>query len=128
MAIRFITFTGVPVSDQQRALDFYTRMLGFEVLRDSPYGEDRWIEVGLAGGQTTLLLNKSDRLVDAFRPALSLTVDDIRETANALKAKGVTFMQEPTEAPWAPGQFYALFKDSEGNIIILDSARLGSAG
>lgn len=127
MSVRFITFAGVPVSDQQRALDFYTQKLGFEVRRDSPYGEDRWIEVGIRGAQTVLLLNKSEVTADDFRPALSLTVDDVSETAAALKDKGVTFTQEPEASPWAPGELYALFKDSEGNTIILDSAHRGNA-
>ena len=36
----------VPVSDQDRAIEFYTETLGFELRGDTPYGEnDRWVEV-----------------------------------------------------------------------------------
>ena len=36
----------VPVSDQQAALDFWTGALGFVLVRDDTYGDERWIEVG----------------------------------------------------------------------------------
>ena len=45
----------VPVSDQDRALDFYTGTLGFEKRIDVPYGDgDRWIDVGPPGAETTI--------------------------------------------------------------------------
>ena len=48
----------VTVSDQERARAFYTGVLGFEVVADLQFGESaRWLEVGLAGAQTTIALN-----------------------------------------------------------------------
>ena len=42
--IKSVKFVGIPVADQDRALEFYTRRLGFEVLTDQPMGEtQRWI-------------------------------------------------------------------------------------
>jgi catechol 2,3-dioxygenase-like lactoylglutathione lyase family enzyme len=47
----------VPVSDQDRALDFYLGTLGFEKRLDAPFGEGgRWIEVAPVGAATTLAL------------------------------------------------------------------------
>src|SRR5207244_329315 len=47
----------VPVSDQDRALEFYVDKLGFEKRTDTPYGDgDRWVEVAPAGAATTIAL------------------------------------------------------------------------
>jgi catechol 2,3-dioxygenase-like lactoylglutathione lyase family enzyme len=47
----------VPVTDQDRAIEFYTEKLGFELRADTPFGEgDRWIEVAPAGAATTVAL------------------------------------------------------------------------
>ena len=46
--IKAIKFVSVPVSDQQRALDFYTQTLGFRVITDQPFDDNqRWIELGI---------------------------------------------------------------------------------
>ena len=47
---------GIPVSDQERALDFYVTKLGFEKRRDLPFGNGRWIEVAPPGATTTIAL------------------------------------------------------------------------
>ena len=50
--IKGIKFVGVPVSDQQRALDFYTEKLGFRVITDQPFNDSqRWIELGIGRGE-----------------------------------------------------------------------------
>ena len=46
----------VPVTDQDRALEFYVGELGFEKRRDLPFGDGRWIEVAPAGAATTIAL------------------------------------------------------------------------
>src|SRR3954454_8983229 len=55
-----VTEVGVvmlPVSDQDRALDFYVGTLGFEKRSDMPFGDgDRWVEVAPAGGSTRIAL------------------------------------------------------------------------
>ena len=51
---------GVPVTDQDRALEFYLEKLGFEKLIDTPYGEgERWVEVAPPGAATTIALIRS---------------------------------------------------------------------
>jgi catechol 2,3-dioxygenase-like lactoylglutathione lyase family enzyme len=47
---------GVPVSDQDRALEFYVGKLGFETRRNMPFGPGRWIEVAPPGSATTIAL------------------------------------------------------------------------
>jgi lactoylglutathione lyase len=47
----------VPVDDQDKAIEFYTNLLGFSVVADVRFGEDsRWVEVGPPGGGTALAL------------------------------------------------------------------------
>ena len=47
---------GVPVTDQDRAVEFYVGKLGFEKRRDMPFGAGRWIEVAPPGSATTIAL------------------------------------------------------------------------
>ena len=52
-----IKFASIPVRDQDRALEFYTKKLGFRVITDSPFnGTQRWIELGLPRADTKLVL------------------------------------------------------------------------
>jgi predicted enzyme related to lactoylglutathione lyase len=123
-----VTNTGVYVGDQQRALDFYTQKLGFELRRDEPMGpEARWIEVGPKGHDTNLALytpeGQEDR-IGTFAPFV-LDTDDIRATYEELTAKGVEFVQPPAMQPW--GMMMALVKDPDGNTICLVQSSPASA-
>ena len=58
--IRGVKFTSIPVSDQDRALAFYTEKLGFRLLTDQPFSdEQRWIELGISGTDTRIVLFNS---------------------------------------------------------------------
>src|SRR5262245_33718344 len=51
--IKGIKFVGIPVRDQDKALEFYTKKLGFTVHTDQPFNDDqRWIELKAPGGET----------------------------------------------------------------------------
>jgi catechol 2,3-dioxygenase-like lactoylglutathione lyase family enzyme len=117
------------VSDQQRAKDFYTNVLGFEARTDIPFGPDstaRWIAVAPKGAATELILYLPDenwahyKQVVGKSQALSLDVTDLQQTYTDLKAKGVTFVQEPDTQPWGS---YATLLDSEGNTLLLVEPR-----
>src|SRR5438552_17640678 len=57
MAITHIQLLSVPVTDQDRARDFYVDTLGFDLVADNPMGPDRrWVQVAPKGGQTSLTL------------------------------------------------------------------------
>lgn len=120
--IKFIKFVEVPVADQNRAVKFYTEKLGFSVGQDSPYKDGwRWIELRIPGAETAALLTKRTDDQQTETPILVFIVDDVAATYNELKAKGVTFTQEPTEAQWNKGQKFALLIDSEDNTIMIGS-------
>lgn len=117
MAITHIGRTTIYVDDQDRAKAFYTETLGFEMVMDMPMGEGgaRWIEVRPPGAQTNVVLFQAAEgfpQPGGMNPALFET-DDIKATADDLRAKGVEFPTEPEFAAW--GKWWATFKDSEGN-------------
>jgi catechol 2,3-dioxygenase-like lactoylglutathione lyase family enzyme len=122
-----IYITSIFVDDQARALDFYTKKLGFEVKHDVPLGEHRWLTV-VSKEQpdgTELLLEPSDHpavppyknaLVEDGIPATSFQVDNVDAEFERLKDIGVTFTQEPTDA--GPVRM-AVLNDTCGNLLQL---------
>jgi catechol 2,3-dioxygenase-like lactoylglutathione lyase family enzyme len=128
MTIR-IHLTSVFVDDQERALRFYTDVLGFEPRTDVPVGNgDRWLTVGAPGqdGVELLLEPASHPAVAPYReavtgdgiPLASFAVDDIQAEYDRLVAAGVTFTQPPT----AMGPVTtAVLDDTCGNLIQLAS-------
>ena len=125
MAITHIHATSVYVSDQDKAVDFYTNKLGFEKRQDEQfdYGEVpnlRWIEVAPPGAQTAIVLvhrfsNWSEDKVGQ-NTGLAFTLEDARATYEQLKANGVEFIEEPNEQPWG---VQAQIKDQDGNVIVM---------
>ena len=110
---------GIYVADQQRALEFYRDVLGCEVLADEPMGEGpdapRWLEVGLPRGETKLILftpKGQEERIGGFSNVL-FHCDDIQQTFEELRAKGVEFTTEPELAPW--GRWWSAFRDPDGN-------------
>jgi predicted enzyme related to lactoylglutathione lyase len=121
--IRKIKFSSIPVRDADRALEFYVTTLGFALLTDQPMGPaQRWIEVRPPKGDTGIALftppGHEDR-VGTFT-GISLECDDVQKTYEELCAKGVEFAKPPRTESWG---VMAILKDSEGNQIVLSSAR-----
>lgn len=115
------------VDDQQRAADFYTGVLGFEVTADIPMGEYRWLTVASPeqpGGTEISLEPKAHPAVSPFTDALVadgipsavLSVDDIEAEHKRLVGLGVEFTQPPT--PMGPVTV-AVFDDTCGNLMQL---------
>jgi predicted enzyme related to lactoylglutathione lyase len=107
----------VPVEDQERAKEFWTRV-GFQVTQDETYGDERWIEVSPPDGGTILVL--SPRPVHQPRPEVPaelphspvfFTCDDIRQTHRELTARGVEFPVPPTQMHFG---WWAMFTDQDG--------------
>jgi lactoylglutathione lyase len=113
------------VSDQDRAKDFYIRILGFELRQDAPLypgAANRWVSVAPKGAETEVVLYLPDENWEHYRQtvgksqAMAFNVEDMQAIAADLKEKGVTFTQEPDPQPWGT---YAMIRDSEGNQLIL---------
>lgn len=121
--IRKIKFLGMPVRDQDRALDFYVNTLGFVLVTDQPMGPGkRWIEVRPPKGDTGVALFTPDGQEDRIGTfaGTSWECDDVEKTYEELKPKGVEFTGKPEKQPWGT---YVIMKDSEGNQIVLSTAR-----
>ncbi|WP_210728761.1 VOC family protein [Cellulomonas septica] len=124
-----LTVTSVFVDDQAKALDFYTRVLGFVPKNDVPLGEDRWLTVvSPADPDGVELLLEPDKhpvvgpykagLVEDGIPAASFGVDDVHAEYERLTAAGVRFVQPPT----AMGPVTtAVLDDTCGNLVQLAS-------
>ena len=120
-----IHVTSVFVDDQDKALAFYTDVLGFVKKTEIPVGDARWLTVVSpdAVDGVELLLEPDDHpAVKPFKDALvgdgipykSFAVDDVAAEYERLRALGVRFTQEPVEMG---GVTMATFDDTCGNLI-----------
>ncbi|WP_333745172.1 VOC family protein [Streptomyces ardesiacus] len=121
-----IHLTSIFVDDQAKALDFYTKTLGFVKKHDVPLGGGaRWLTVVSPDppGGTELLLEPAghpavkpyrDALVSDGIPLAQFAVDDVQAEYERLSGLGVRFTQEPLEA--GPVTM-AVFDDTCGNLI-----------
>jgi catechol 2,3-dioxygenase-like lactoylglutathione lyase family enzyme len=77
------------VTDAERALRFYSGILGFEKRRDIPFGQgQRWIEVAPSGAVTTIALAPPARLLSAVDTGIRLATDDAEATHRELRGHG----------------------------------------
>jgi catechol 2,3-dioxygenase-like lactoylglutathione lyase family enzyme len=118
--IKGVKFASIPVANQDRALAFYTEKLGFRLLTDQPFSEEqRWIELGIPGADTRVVLFKTD---ESLQPGSQMNItfwaDDVEATARELKGKGVQFVMEPKREDWGTA---AAFQDVDGNTFVLSS-------
>jgi predicted enzyme related to lactoylglutathione lyase len=119
--IKRIKFLGIPVRDQDRALRFYTENLGFRVLTDQQFSDtQRWIELSIPGAETGVALFTPEGHEDRIGTFVNTSweVDNVEKTYLALQARGVEFNGPPAKQPWGT---FVIFKDSEGNQIVLGS-------
>ena len=120
-----IVVTSVLVDDQDKALRFYTEVLGFVKKTEVPLGEARWLTVVAPEDPhgTELLLEPDGHpavrpfkqaLVEDGIPFTSFAVDDVYAEYDRLKAAGVRFTQPPVEMGPVTT---AVFDDTCGNLI-----------
>jgi catechol 2,3-dioxygenase-like lactoylglutathione lyase family enzyme len=121
-----ISYVTVLVKDQDKALDFYTNLLGFEKRVDNPTPEGpRFLTVGIRGQDFQLVLwpgtPGQPRPVQG-RPPAAVTIEtaDCRKAFEALKSRGVKFDTEVLEYPWG---YVAVFQDPDGNRLQVRQGR-----
>ncbi|SRR5579871_274992 len=119
--IKGIKLINIPVTDQDRALTFYTEKLGFRIATDRPFTDkQRWIELSIPGDDVLLTLftppGMEDR-IGKFFPA-SFFCDKVEKTHEELVAKGVEFVSPPKKEHWGT---FAIFKDPDGNQFLLST-------
>ena len=123
-----INLSSVLVDDQDKALKFYTEVLGFVKKTEVPTGDFRWLTVVSPEGPdgVELLLEPNDipaartyqqAIFEAGIPATAFGVDDIQSEYERMRQHGVRFTMEPTKMEWGT---MAVFDDTCGNLICLN--------
>ena len=121
-----IELSSVLVDNQEKALRFYTDILGFVKKTDFPVGKFRWLTVisPEQEGCVELLLEPNENsaaktfqkaIFDQGIPYTAFAVDDIQHEYDRLTKLGVTFPTKPTSNPTSPT--LAIFDDTCGNLI-----------
>ena len=120
-----IKINSIFVNDQDKALKFYTEILGFVKKEDIPIGKYRWLTVVSPEGPDDIELvlepnaNKAAKtfqksIYEQGLPATIFEVDDIRKEYERLISKKVKFTQKPTQSG---DVIIAVFDDTCGNLI-----------
>ncbi|MFF3002132.1 VOC family protein [Kitasatospora sp. NPDC057940] len=123
MNITHASFITLPVADQDRALAFYTDVLGFEVRVDRQVGPARWLQVAPVGAQTVFTLSGpgTGDFVPGSARGIMLVTADVDADCAKLAAVGVE-VSGPDDAPWGR---MAGFRDLDGNALMLLTEKEG---
>ena len=122
-----IKLTSLMVDDQDKALAFYTDVLGFLKKNEIPMGPYRWLTVvspeDPAGAELSLEPNANpagrefqQAMFSQKIPVAAFQVDDLESEAARLRKRGVVFVTEPTDAG---AVWLAIISDTCGNLIQL---------
>jgi predicted enzyme related to lactoylglutathione lyase len=114
----------VYVDDHQKAVEFYTQKLGFEIRRSLPMGPNaHWVEVAPPGAQTCLVLYPKAMMPNAATLKLGVVFHcpDVQSTCRHLESLGVKIGMPPKQMPWG---MFATFLDLGGNEFGLTSQDL----
>ncbi|MEU5124600.1 VOC family protein [Streptomyces mobaraensis] len=123
MNITHAKLVTLPVTDQERAKDFYVGTLGFEVLVDREAGPVRWLQVGPAGAQTSFTLATAEQgFVPGSVRGIMLETSDLDADCARLAAAGAV-VEGPVDLPWGR---QATLSDPDGNGFVLTAAAAGA--
>jgi predicted enzyme related to lactoylglutathione lyase len=121
-----IVYISLFVSNQDRALDYYTNVVGLEKRVDAPTPDGpRFLTVGVKGQDFELVLwpgkpGQAQPAQGRVPATYTIATGDIRKAFEALKSRGVKFETEVLEYPWGS---IALFTDPDGNRLQLRQGR-----
>ena len=128
-----IKLTSVYVDDLNKALAFYTEVLGFAKKADFSNGPYRWLTVASSeepdGTELQLALNDipagkayQQAIFQQSQPAANFFTDDIKGDYEKIKARGAEFTMSPTDTY---GSTIAMLKDTCGNFIQITQLKRG---
>src|SRR5580704_10463435 len=120
-----IKVTSIYVDDQDKALRFYTEVLGFVKKTDFSQGPFRWLTLASAeepdGTELQLALNNNpagkayqEAIFQQGQPAVMFFTDDVNGDYERIKARGAEFTMTPTQVP---GATIAKLNDTCGNLV-----------
>jgi catechol 2,3-dioxygenase-like lactoylglutathione lyase family enzyme len=108
-----IQVVSIPVSDQARARTLYVDALGFQVIRENPWGDGSWIELAPQGSSVSIsLVTWFANIQPGGVSGLVLSSNDLDADFATLSARGVTFSGQIKHDPWGRS---AVFNDPDGN-------------
>ena len=122
--LKKVVYVALLVSDQDKALDFYTNVIGLEKRGDypTPDGGPRFLTVGVKGQDFELVLWPGTPGTAKLGSAVyTIEVEDCRMVFETLKSRGVNF--EPAEILEFPWGYAARFQDPDGNQLQLREGR-----
>jgi catechol 2,3-dioxygenase-like lactoylglutathione lyase family enzyme len=116
--IRGVNQVVLMVDDQERAKKFWSETMGFEIVEDSPYGDERWIAVLTPDGHTRLVLSlrhgdEPTLAAPAEMPSSNVMfyADDVEAAYRELSERGVAFPTPPSKQFFG---WWSVFEDSDG--------------
>ncbi len=114
-----VATVGIPVTDQDRSLEFYVGMLGFEKVMEGPFGDGaRWIEVAPPGASTTVaLIATSEPQSPSVDAAIRYATEDAEADHARLTELGCDVDPEIMRWEGVPPMF--TLRDPDGNILVL---------
>jgi catechol 2,3-dioxygenase-like lactoylglutathione lyase family enzyme len=123
-----VRLNSILVEDQEKALKFYTEVLGFVEKTNIPAGGARWItvvppderdgpELVLEPAGFDFAKTYRNTLYEKGIPCTALSSDNLQEEYEALKARGVVFKSPPSRTPGFPAT--ATFDDTCGNLVMM---------
>lgn len=126
----YISAVTLFVNDVDRAINFYTKKLGWNKTADAPMGDGtRWVTVAPPGAQTAFTLVKGSATRSSGKvghnSGVIIGVDDVHQSRIEFKKIGIEFTEGPRDEPWGG---WAMFQDSEGNVHGLHSPVAASVG
>lgn len=115
IGVKEIAFVGYPVTDLDRARDFYERILGLTCTMDHPIDDSlRWIEYNI--GTSTLAISNAWPPSGTSGPGAALEVDDIDAAVERLRSEEVTFK---TDVMASPSCRFVGIADPDGNDLTI---------
>ena len=121
-----LSLLGVYVKDQDAAIEFYTKKLGFVLVEDVPFGPQRWVTLRLADDDVvSIALNLAQTGDDrqlvgkqgGSQPFFGIVTDDCLREYRRMKEAGVNFHGEPQVQPYGTG---VTLEDLYGNKIYMN--------
>ena len=121
--LKKVVYVALMVSDQDKALDFYTNIIGFQKRGDFPTpGGPRFLTIGVEGQDFELVLwPGAPAKADLGAAVYTIEVENCRTAFETLASRGVKF--DPPEVLEFPWGYAARFKDPDGNLLQVREGR-----
>ena len=122
ITVNEIAFVAYPVTDKQRARDFYEGLLGLKPTMDSVFPDGYWIEYETGTGTLAICSFWKPSAEPSMGPASALEVENFESAVAELRAAGVPFALDPLETPVC---YMALVTDPDGNSLFIHKRKPG---